>query len=349
MTGRNPLIRADRLAEIKSRVPMPALVAENVPVQRAGREYIALCPFHTEQTPSFLIYHDHAHCYGCGWHGDQVRWLMERERLGFLGAVHRLCNWAGLAEPAADDLNLNRRPAACGGWRPIQPIPPDTPVLLSGCGGARLFNPKRAGEPREWSVWRPALVHPYRSETGLLLGFVLRIVPRSGKKFTPTVTYCTNPVGECRWCIVPFERPLPLYGLDLLAARPTEVVVLLEGEKAAEAAQRLLPGAVAMTWPGGAKAVRHVDFSPLQGRTVICIPDADQPGHEAFYGHRDQRGKVAPGILQKLTEVGAIPRIAEPEPSRPEGWDLADAEADGWNKTQALSWLMSRIAEVRDA
>jgi len=86
MTGRKPLISADRLAKIRSRVPMPALVAEGVAVQRAGRgEYLAVCPFHAEQTPSFRVYSDHAHCFGCGWHGDQIRWLMDHDHLGFLG------------------------------------------------------------------------------------------------------------------------------------------------------------------------------------------------------------------------------------------------------------------------
>jgi CHC2 zinc finger len=306
MTGRKPLISADRLAKIRSRVPMPALVAEGVAVQRAGRgEYLAVCPFHAEQTPSFRVYSDHAHCFGCGWHGDQIRWLMDHDHLGFLGAVHHLCNWAGIADPIGVDLDLEPRGAECE-WHPVHPIPPDAPPLL-GAGGAstRVFNPKRAGERWEWSSWRPAMVHPYRSAVGLHLGFVLRIVPRSGKKFTPTVTYCQNDAGERRWCVVPFARPLPLYGLERLAARPTATVVLVEGEKTAEAAQRLLPAMVTTTWPGGSKAYRHVDFTPLRGREVICIADADQPGRDAFCGRRDRRGRAVPGILELLIEVAA--------------------------------------------
>ena len=131
MICRKPLIPADRLAAIRSRVPMPALVAEGLSVQRAGRgEYLALCPFHTEQTPSFRVYRDHAYCFGCGWRGDQITWLMAHERLGFFGAVHRLCNWAGIAEPAGVDLDLEQRQPECT-WRPIHPIPPDAPGLIT--------------------------------------------------------------------------------------------------------------------------------------------------------------------------------------------------------------------------
>jgi hypothetical protein len=216
MTSRKLLISADRLAAIRSRVPMPALVAEDVAVQRAGRgEFLAACPFHTEQTPSFRIYRDHAHCFGCGWHGDQVGWLMAHARLGFLGAVHRLCNWAGIADPVGVDLDQGRQHPE-NGWRPIHPIPYDAPPLIRGGGASfQIFNPKRAGERWEWSSWRPALVHPYCSVAGEPLGYVLRVMGKAGKKFTPTVTFCENAAGDRRWCVVPFARPLPLYRLGL--------------------------------------------------------------------------------------------------------------------------------------
>src|ERR1044071_5606246 len=91
-------ISSARLAQIKLGVPMPALVAEQLQLYRAARgEYLGLCPFHTERTPSFRVYPDHAHCFGCGWHGDQLRWLMTRHRLGFAGAVRHLMNWSGMA------------------------------------------------------------------------------------------------------------------------------------------------------------------------------------------------------------------------------------------------------------
>src|SRR5205823_11116200 len=100
-------IPAVRLAAIKSCVSMPALVAEDIPLQRAWRgEYLGLCPFHSERTPSFRVYHHHGHCYGCGWHGDQIRWMMEYRRLGFLGAVQHLQSWVGIVEPIGVDLDI---------------------------------------------------------------------------------------------------------------------------------------------------------------------------------------------------------------------------------------------------
>ena len=177
---------------------------------------------------------------------------------------------------------------------------------------------------------------------------MLRIVPAGGRKFTPTVTWCQNSAGERRWCIVPFARPTPFYRLELLAAHAGATVLLVEGEKTADAGQRLFPVAVVTTWPGGSKAHPHVDFTPLRGRKVVCIPDADEPGRAAFLGRVDQRGKRIPGVLELLAGVGAETRIVEPEPWRAEGWDIADAEAEGWSPANAMAWLKDRL-EVRDA
>jgi hypothetical protein len=340
MTSRKLLISADRLAAIRSRVPMPALVAEGVAVQRAGRgEYLAACPFHADQTPSFRIYRDHAHCFGCGWHGDQIGWLMAHAHLGFLGAVHRLCGWAGIPDPIGADLSLWAKHDESD-WRPIHPIPSDAPPLIRDSGTtAQIFNPKRAGERREWCSLRPALVHSYCSAAGEPLGYVLRVIGKNGKKFTPTVTFCKNAAEDRRWCIVRFARPLPLYRLEQLAVRPTATVVLVEGEKTAEATGRLLPSAVATTWPGGSKAYPYVDFSPLRGRNIICVPDADRPGRDAFCGRRSQCGKHIPGILDLLANIAARARLVELETTLPEGWDLADGEAAGWDTAQALAWV----------
>jgi hypothetical protein len=270
---------------------------------------------------------------------------MTHERMGFVGAVQYLCNWSGSVEIDTQDIE-RRTQQVDYGWRPICPVPGDAPALPDRFGRTvRVFNPKRAGERNEWSSWRPAIIHPYRSAAGALLGYVLRINCPDGKKFTPTVTFCEGVAGERRWCITAFPRPLPLYRLDQLAQldRP---VLLIEGEKTADAAARLLPQFTAMTWPGGSKSYRYVDFSPLRGREIVCVPDADRPGRDAFYGRRDNAGKRVPGILQMLTEVGAVADVVEPETERPDSWDLADAEADGWNSDQAIAWIKNRLAEV---
>ena len=68
------------------------------------------------------------------------------------------------------------------------------------------------------------------------------------------------------------------------ASRGASPVLLVEGEKAADAAADLFPGHVAMTWPGGSKAIGKADWSALSGRAVAVWPDNDKPGAEALSG-----------------------------------------------------------------
>jgi len=81
---------------------------------------------------------------------------------------------------------------------------------------------------------------------------------------------------EWRWSS--WATPRPLYGLDHLADKPNAQVLVTEGEKAADAAARLLPELAVVTSPNGSKGASHADWTPLRGRAVIIWPDADGAG-----------------------------------------------------------------------
>ena len=89
------------LDELRSRLPISDVVAEKVKLTRKGREYIGLCPFHNEKTPSFTINEAKGfyHCFGCGAHGDIVRFEMEANGLPFMDAVEKLAHKAGVPMP----------------------------------------------------------------------------------------------------------------------------------------------------------------------------------------------------------------------------------------------------------
>lgn len=89
------------LDEIRRRLPLDRLVGRRVRLVKGGRDLKGLCPFHNEKTPSFHVFPDHYHCYGCGAHGDHFRWLMETEKATFPEAVERLAAEAGLEMPRA--------------------------------------------------------------------------------------------------------------------------------------------------------------------------------------------------------------------------------------------------------
>ncbi|MGY8995561.1 MAG: DNA primase, partial [Alphaproteobacteria bacterium] len=89
------------LDEIRTRVPLADIVGKQVRLQRRGREFTGLCPFHREKSPSFSVVEDKGffHCFGCGAHGDVIGFVMRTENLAFPEAVERLAGMAGMEMP----------------------------------------------------------------------------------------------------------------------------------------------------------------------------------------------------------------------------------------------------------
>src|SRR6201994_2783408 len=87
------------LEELRARTPLPALIGRRVRLARSGRQWKGCCPFHGEKTPSFYVYDDHYHCFGCGAHGDAIGYVMQSQGAGFSEAVDQLAAEAGLEVP----------------------------------------------------------------------------------------------------------------------------------------------------------------------------------------------------------------------------------------------------------
>lgn len=98
MAGRIPQQFID---ELLSRVNIVELIDRRVPLKKAGREYQACCPFHTEKTPSFTVSDakQFYHCFGCGAHGSALSFLMEYDRLSFPEAIEELATSVGMEIP----------------------------------------------------------------------------------------------------------------------------------------------------------------------------------------------------------------------------------------------------------
>ena len=89
---------------------LSALIGKSIKVTRAGREWKACCPFHNEKTPSFTINDEKGfyHCFGCGAHGDAIRWMTDQRGLAFMDAVKELAAAAGMDVPAPDPRAAQR-------------------------------------------------------------------------------------------------------------------------------------------------------------------------------------------------------------------------------------------------
>ncbi|MDD2752670.1 MAG: DNA primase [Candidatus Omnitrophica bacterium] len=101
------LIPENILEDILSRINIVDLIAEYIPLKRAGRNFRTLCPFHHEKTPSFMVSPDRQifHCFGCGESGNAFKFLMRHERLEFPEAVEILARKAGISLPEVPKEN----------------------------------------------------------------------------------------------------------------------------------------------------------------------------------------------------------------------------------------------------
>lgn len=94
------------LEELKDRLHLTDVVKTHVTLKSKGRgEYLGLCPFHKEKTPSFTVNNDKQfyHCFGCGAHGDMFKFLSDVEGISFFEAVERLAQIAGMPLPEVSE------------------------------------------------------------------------------------------------------------------------------------------------------------------------------------------------------------------------------------------------------
>ena len=90
------------LSELRSRVDIEELVGRYTEIRHRGsRTPVALCPFHTEETPSFVIYRENQsyYCFGCGAGGDAITFVKNIERLDYVEAGRYLCERVGMNMP----------------------------------------------------------------------------------------------------------------------------------------------------------------------------------------------------------------------------------------------------------
>jgi putative DNA primase/helicase len=134
-----------------------------------------------------------------------------------------------------------------------------------------------------------------------------------------------------KWQWKSLGKPRLLYGLPGVAQNPSATVLVVEGEKAADAAQAIFPNLAVVTWAGGGKAVKHADFAPLAGRKVVLWPDNDAPGFDAM---RE--------VQRTLAGIGCAVKFCAPPADATDGWDLADADPS----TDWLAYLRGNLVDA---
>jgi len=300
------------------------LVAADVTLIQDGNRWSGLCPFHDEKTPSFGIFFatdgtEKYHCFGCNATGDVLDYVMETRGVGLREANEIITGESDDGGARHQPKPLKPPPDPYADVTPITPIPKGTRRIKPGTR-IRVWNPKR----ERYTNYTPTLAHLYKSADGGAYGYVLRMDMNDGRKITPKIMWCERPGVDPGWSHYEFPEPRPLYGVERITTRGQILVV--EGEKTADAAQALLKMHT-VTW-GGTSVVDKTDWSPLAGRDIILWPDADGPGRAAT-------SKIALILhRQGAKRIRIIDTTGQPD-----GWDAADAAEEGWDREQTLEWL----------
>lgn len=244
-------------------------------------------------------------------------------------------------------------------WKAIVPVPTHARAPSFKFG----FKDKKSNEWVELDA-----VRTWRYEfDGVLYGYVARFerISSSGEIVKDTVprTWCVDEsdgAGTQRWHWKQWEAPRPLFvAAGYLGDAASKPVVLVEGEKCAEAGHALLGEKFDfVTWPGGCKTWSMAGWEWLRGRTVILWPDCDaqrerlskaereqgvDPASKPIKAEKEQPGMVAMvGVGTLLAaDYGCTVRICKiPVPGAvSEGWDIADAIAQGWPAEQVEAFI----------
>lgn len=219
---------------------------------------------------------------------------------------------------------------------PIIPVPADAPAM-------EFRHPKHGEPSRSW---------PYHDAEGRLVGYVCRwdLTDDAGnrtKEFLP-VTFCDLGNGKRGWRSKGMPSPRPLFGLPDLLARSDALALVCEGEKARDAGAALFPDMVATTPAHGAKSPHLTDFGPCAGRVVVIATDHDEPGKTDAKGKPHHPGRDFGDTVAEMARAAGAVEVLHLHPDRlgawlwrdgekvprtdplPDGWDLADALAEGW-------------------
>ena len=374
--------------------------------ERAGSGFKAHCPFHAERTPSFFVQEDQGRyrCFGaaCGARGDVIQFLGDWHGLSFGDALAKAGDLAGLPPPGLAESSLaGTRNATLSAWRMLfRTIPGSRPDPSEGQQRMRpsasflspvpahielpeIGKPLRIHDPlcrRDLSI-RPTHVHVYRSVDAKVSCLVLRQdKPDGGKFFLQAVWSASRDSSSAspgRWTLVRFPRDVlrPLYGLEDVPrwiAHGGPSILFVEGEKARDAAVRLLPvestGILSISGMGGGNAAIFSEMGPLltwlgdrpasaENVTVYVWPDADRhlirPGGKLVDRQRGFALGIASALRAGADEVGfdmrgiGTRRIVPPSVTA-DGWDLADALEQGWTTRNVLDQLCMHSVPIAE-
>jgi putative DNA primase/helicase len=175
----------------------------------------------------------------------------------------------------------------------------------------------------------PTGVWTYRTIDGKPTHYIARYQDGDKKTFMPF----SWDLKTQTWVKKALPAPRPLYGLETLMPNMKNdgaQVLIVEGEKACDAARQIISDKATVrvvTWQGGSGSVQSNNWSPIYNRKIVIWPDADEAGMKAAQ-------KLCEILVDHCAEVKLINPIGKSN-----GWDAADALAEGFTWNKFMEWL----------
>lgn len=336
------------IERLKSAIPLEELIERyGVELKRKGAgELFGLCPFHGETTPSFTVTpaKQMYYCMGCGAGGDHINFIQDLHQCEFKAAAEKLQEMVGgdFTDTSTPIRRESKKIETTPEWVPSIPYA-DIPAPKS----------LRVQRDGQWVDTPVSSAWAYCDHYGKLHGYTCRVEfekpdGTTGKDVIPVTWMRNTTTGEEKLRQTSLPKPRLLYGTELLNGHPRANIILVEGEKTADAARRLLANypVLVMTWPGGGKAAKLADWSLLSGRKIVCWPDCDsqldrQTGE--FMAYHEQPGVAAMLSISELVDAD-VRIVRVPKPGEwTNGWDLADGEAEGWTGEQVMAFIKQNL------
>lgn len=210
----------------------------------------------------------------------------------------------------------------------VIPIPEDAPVM-----------------PLHPSLGKPSAQWPYRTLDGQVAFVACRFDPAGERKKILPLTFWRDDLGYSKWLWKAAPAPRLLYNLDKLVMKPVALVVVVEGEKTAEAASQVFTNSVTTTSSSGSQSASKADWTSIAGRNVLIWPDADEAGKKyaldvakTLSGIGCQVSIVDATALAKMSPDGSMREVPKV------GWDADDAISE-WKDLQELQKAALKVAK----
>ena len=357
-------LHPDFIQEVASRVDIVEVTSGFTQLKKAGKEFLGCCPFHNESTPSLTVTPSKglAYCFGCGWGGNSIKFLMEAGRISFREAVLELARSANIPIKYEDGSSEYNYPDPLP--RPLTPLAPvakeevapkDYTVddwrvsrsnerLLSGLGDAAeaLAWLQQRGISREMvahyrlglekRVVKPDESRPDYKEEYWAIAIFIPVADRPGrfyvkKRVAPWLSGDQRPKYLANWA----QFGLPATIWFSYAPPDAEHTYFTEGEWDAIllgelARQRGEKVAVACSTSGAGTVPKQEQLDKLPGQIITIFYDRDEAGE-----------KGAQKLAAALGERGWIGSVPMSDDCEVKGWDVSNAiqAGYGWEDFEA--------------